>query len=357
MIGIRQSRNQALDILRGIAVLLVVSSHYGEPAHYPFFVRIGWSGVDLFFVLSGFLISGLLFSEYQRTGTINVKRFWIRRGFKIYPPFYTLIAITAIVLLFTRGRVPQLLLSDVFFLQSYLPSFWSHGWSLAVEEHFYFLLPLLLIALIRCNRVKPFRFLPLFSIALTIFCLYLRIVTSSHTLEWSKIMAPTHLRIDALFAGVTLGYFNHFDKASFQACGATKYLWLIGVILLVPSFVFAGSMFMGTVGLTFTFTGYALILTWAVNRSVSRTFLARSLSWVGYYSYSIYLWHRVITLVFDNLPQSASLFTVYVASSIALGAAMSKMLEIPSLRIRDRYFPDDAGRVSVTPVPVALAVD
>jgi peptidoglycan/LPS O-acetylase OafA/YrhL len=341
-------------VLRGVAVLLVLSSHYGEPARYPFFVRIGWSGVDLFFVLSGFLISGLLFSEYKKTGTIDVKRFWIRRGFKIYPPFYALIAITVLLSLLIDRRFPPGILSDIFFLQSYLPSFWSHGWSLAIEEHFYLLLPLLFLVLIRLRRANPFRFFPAFSIAVTVFCLYMRIETCGHTMEWSRTMIPTHLRIDALFAGVALGYFNHFEDVSFRACAKIPLLCFGGLMLLLPSFLFAGTMLMGTVGLTFTFLGYGVILIWAVNRPLSDARLVRFISGIGYYSYSIYLWHRPISLFFNRLPENAALFVGYFCVCIGVGIGMSRLLEIPSLRIRDRYFPATASRPRVSTLRRAL---
>ena len=77
-------RNESLDVLRCVAVLLVVGYHM---PYYRLWGRIGWIGVDLFFVLSGFLISGLLFREFRDTGSIDVKRFLIRRGLKIYPSF------------------------------------------------------------------------------------------------------------------------------------------------------------------------------------------------------------------------------------------------------------------------------
>ena len=82
-------RNQFLDVLRGIAVLMVVVCHYylGVCPRFALVTVLG-RVVDRFFVLSGFLISGLLFSEYKATGAINLRRFWIRRGFKINPPFY-----------------------------------------------------------------------------------------------------------------------------------------------------------------------------------------------------------------------------------------------------------------------------
>src|SRR5262245_19628234 len=90
-------RLRELDILRGVAILLVLGRHVIDiPDTVPplvrrlFFVwrQIGWIGVDLFFVLSGFLVSGLLFGEYRLTGRIRLGRFLIRRGLKIYPSFY-----------------------------------------------------------------------------------------------------------------------------------------------------------------------------------------------------------------------------------------------------------------------------
>lgn len=92
-------------------------------------------------MLSGFLISRLLFNEYKRSGRIDMKRFLIRRGLKIYPAFYVLMLYTAIDELLTRGRVPEKILGDLLFGQNYFPHIWAHGWTLAVEEHFYWLLP------------------------------------------------------------------------------------------------------------------------------------------------------------------------------------------------------------------------
>jgi Acyltransferase family len=71
------SRNQSLDVLRGIAILLVLGRHFN---YFPLWRQAGWIGVDLFFVLSGFLISGLLFQEYKNTGKLDVRRFILRPG-------------------------------------------------------------------------------------------------------------------------------------------------------------------------------------------------------------------------------------------------------------------------------------
>jgi peptidoglycan/LPS O-acetylase OafA/YrhL len=155
------TRNRRLDVLRCIAVVLVML-HHGGISH--FFSQAGWAGVDLFFVLSGFLISGLLFSEYRKRHAISFKRFFIRRGLKIYPAFYGYLLLTAITSYKVLGSMtpPAQYLHEIFFVQNYWPGVWNHTWSLAVEEHFYIFLPIFLLVLVRLslNREDPFHIIP-----------------------------------------------------------------------------------------------------------------------------------------------------------------------------------------------------
>ncbi len=153
------ARNRGLDSLRGLAILLVLGVHVQAS---PTWAKVGWLGVDLFFVLSGFLISNLLFSEYKTHGSINLKSFYIRRGFKLYPSFYFLVLAT-ILYCWIAGRGIRLgtALAEVTFMQNYFTGLWGHTWSLAVEEHFYILLPLSLVCMARFARGgKPFRGTP-----------------------------------------------------------------------------------------------------------------------------------------------------------------------------------------------------
>jgi peptidoglycan/LPS O-acetylase OafA/YrhL len=108
------SRNQSLDVLRGVAILLVLGRHHGQ---YVLWHRAGGIVVSLFFVLSGFLISGLLFTEWKTTGRINLPRFFVRRAFKIYPAYYFFLLSLAP---FTYRWLKP---ADFFFMQSYLPYF------------------------------------------------------------------------------------------------------------------------------------------------------------------------------------------------------------------------------------------
>src|SRR5438105_3503005 len=197
------TRNHSLDVLRAIAVLLVICHHYGTGPWS--FLHFGAFGVDLFFVLSGFLISGLLFSELQAYGSISFGRFFVRRGLKIYPPFYFFLLVAGLVMPHhSAGRN----LAEVFFLQSYVPHIWQHTWSLSIEEFFYLGLPPLLILL---SAIKRLHWIPSLSLSLLVGCLATRILTGIYKVEFDDFV-QAHLRMDALFAGVALGYLNHFRR-------------------------------------------------------------------------------------------------------------------------------------------------
>ena len=104
-------RNPSLDVLRGGAVLFIVLFH----VNVPFFNKGGWIGVDLFFVLSGFLISGLLFHDFQKLGKIRLGRFWFRRAFKILPPLYVFLAAMGTLMLSFHFFTGKAFASTLFF--------------------------------------------------------------------------------------------------------------------------------------------------------------------------------------------------------------------------------------------------
>src|SRR5215469_12989174 len=122
-------RSNAIDVLRALAVTLVFGAHLfpcpSETNQTLAFLtgawgKVGWVGVDLFFVLSGFLVSGLLYREHQKYGQISASGFLIRRGLKIYPAFWLMIGVSIAVFAFSRG-LPHIksILSELLFLQNY----------------------------------------------------------------------------------------------------------------------------------------------------------------------------------------------------------------------------------------------
>ena len=136
-----------LDFVRGVGILAVMAYHYIDPDKLPISARwitvisgSGWAGVDLFFVLSGYLVAGLLFSEFQRTDNVRFGRFLFRRALKIWPSYYLYLLFQIIA---RRHPVSSFLVQNVSNLQNYLGTSLEHTWSLAVEEHFYIVLAVL----------------------------------------------------------------------------------------------------------------------------------------------------------------------------------------------------------------------
>jgi len=351
-------RNTNLDALRAIAILMVLTHHAGRAmtvahASTPFtrsFERIGWAGVDLFFVISGFLISGLLFSDYQKRGSIGLSRFYIRRGLKIWPTLYALIAVTVLIDLLPGHIFPPIshLLSELFFVQDYFQSIWGLTWSLAVEEHFYLVLPLLLIFLIRRDPEKPFDALPRVFAAIAVFSLVCRFWVGwklDGVFAPLTDMFPTHLRMDGLMYGVLLCYFKRYRPTVFQWIVSWRGGWAVVAAALVLLSVFPSeSRQMHTWGFTVLYIAAGFLVAKAVAVEGPKPVRAMSslLARFGIYSYSIYLWHMFFVWIVLPHFHIHSLMWFYwcsIAGPIPFGILMAKIIEFPVLHFRDRVFP------------------
>lgn len=350
------TRNREIDFLRGIAVVLVLFRHHKFIA---FMQDAGWIGVDLFFVLSGFLVSGLLFKEYKLYGNIQPYNFLVRRGLKIYPLFYFALIITIVIEIFLDAHVSKnQILSEAFFLQNYYKALWNHTWSLAVEEHFYFGLTLLVVVLIAVKKLDNAKVF--FVVAASIFgaCLLLRIYTNlNFPYNHRTHLFPTHLRIDSLFFGVLLSYVYHFNPLLLsQYVKRENYsvLYLIFCLMIAPAFIFkVNSFFMNTIGLTFLYVGFGILLSIfvtdrEVNKKMNKVFsetIVNLIAKIGFYSYSIYLFHMfvaryVLPLFIHPLKLNYGInFIIYFVLSIAIGTIVSMVLEKWFLALRDKYFP------------------
>lgn len=351
-------RNLGLDVLRFIAVLLVLGRHMdlteltGEFVLLRAWYRGGWVGVDLFFVLSGFLVAGLLFKEHKRHGSINIQRFLIRRGFKIYPAFYILILTTVIVKVIYNQTIPLTsLLAELFFVQNYVGGLWKHTWSLAVEEHFYLGIALLTYILMRRNAKDPFSIIPVVWIFVALSCFFLRLATMwivedfSH--RWYSLV--THIRIDSLMFGVLIAYvwYYHNLKVRIEQITST-WLILLGITFLLPAFIFPIELFkwVSVIGVISFYIGSGFLLLASIRIETSKNKLLLFVGTLGSASYSIYLWHMIVnawgTVLFTSLTGLESFWVylcVYLSGSFAVGYVMNKLIEWPTLKIRDRLFP------------------
>ena len=352
-------RNVALDVLRGIAILLVFGRHAPQfpHSHNPIdpilrsWLNFGWVGVDLFFVLSGFLVSGLLFSEYLKRGKLRIGRFLIRRGMKIYPAFWALLIVGTIEAFREhQAQIGRRFLLELFFLQNYRQGFFWHTWSLAVEEHFYLALALVLAWMASRGGPNPFKRIVALSIAAAVVALGLRIWTSFRwPFDLYTHIFPTHLRFDSFAFGVLLSYGYHFHHQRLSAF-ASRFRWLLlagGLAAISPcAFLPISSRFVTTIGLTLLYLGFGSILLAALHfPAIGRWAVSQGLAWLGVYSYSIYLWHLLVAEHCVHLlsrfmhPTYAMVMLVYLVGSICVGVAMSLLIEMPVLRIRNWLFP------------------
>ena len=355
------NRFKQIDILRAIAVFLVLGRHM-EPCppdssgFLNHFTRIwaqgGWIGVDLFFVLSGFLVSGLLFREHEKFHELHIRHFLIRRGFKIYPPFWLLIGFTVVLLTVRHQHLPlRGLASELLFVRNYGSSMWNHTWSLAIEEHFYFLLAFGFFVLARRWPAQPFKLIPAAFIAIALLSLMLRVVGAFHSAYDHKThLFPSHLRLDGLFFGVLLSYGFHYHSIRFLSVAQRFRYSLagIGVLLLLPAFYFPleSTPFISTYGLTLFYLGSGCLLVSALGWQTPTTGLATAVAYIGSHSYSVYLWHMPVaiwgTAVVGRLFAQHNNWFIYAATyllgSIVFGVSMAILVEFPVLRIRDRLF-------------------
>lgn len=363
-------RFYSLDILRGIAVLLVLVRHMPMPRESSSLgwraVRVvydaGWSGVDLFFVLSGFLISGLLFQELRRSGELRLGRFWLRRGFKIWPAYFAAYGVTVLLKAAhsaqsgdpeQTGMLLRSFLSNGLFFQNYAGELrWPHSWSIAVEEHFYFTMPVLLAWLAARSRLRLL--LPAgAAVCALVLGLRLALAYSGET-RWERFYYPTHLRADTLCAGVMLGYLYHRQRPLFLKLASHRAALLAP---LVPAFALAAafpieqSNVVTTIGFTVFAIAYGgLVVLAGAHPDLGRkgpallVWAARAAAALGVYSYCIYLAHSVLYWLPGASSVRAALsrgrlwpdLALYWISSVAGGVALSHLVERPMLRLRDR---------------------
>lgn len=362
-------RNLLLDVFRGLAIFLVLLRH---GALTVVTTRMGWIGVDLFFVLSGFLVSGLLFREYAANGSLRAGRFLLRRAFKIYPLFF---AVVIIYLLYNWWKgIPVTtgsLLAELFFFQNYHPGIIGISWSLAIEEHFYLILALMLTLAAARGYVKG-KAVPVVCIVIMLLCLTGRALTNAW-LAFSPYthFFPTHLRIDSLTAGVLLSWYYHYRYAATKAFVRRYYPALLIVMAggLLPVFLMeAENEFILVPGFTLLYVAFAaalatgLIFQWRIERILAATRLQglyRALAFVGRYSYAIYLVHMLAGPAISNFInhyffrgdlQVVPVFLLKTAANIGTGILLTWLIEKPALNWRDRYFPTPALKPSASHV-------
>ncbi len=332
-------RIPGLDGLRAIAVLLVILSHAaitrGFPANHRLahvLDKLGTTGVDVFFVLSGFLITSLLCREQARSRTIGLRAFYVRRILRIVPAYLCFLLFVAGLSLAGRADIAR---GDWLAALTYTMNFrespaWEvgHIWSLSIEEHFYLLWPPLFAWLPRRIAIWGLGGV-----------LVLEPIVRTAVLAWSPAWSNTTelwtvMRIDPIAAGCLLALLSR-SAAGVRALDVTVRFWPVAAALVIGSI--AGEMLSAKfeVSVTPTMSVIGLVgLVWATIRRVPRWLETRAVVAIGVGSYSLYLWQEVFLnprrFAWWNLfPQNLLFVTVLAALSYHL-------VEQPFLRMKAR---------------------
>ena len=359
-------RLKELDFLRGIAILLVLLRHIHL---FSFTDNMGWIGVDLFFVLSGFLVSGLLFKEHIKFGNIRTKLFLIRRGFKIYPIYFLFYILYLIPIIINHDLNFKYFIGDMTFTQNYL-SGWGYAyaasWSLAVEEHFYFLFAFFLWLGLKFNKnllqvdttlqsISNKKF-EMTVIALLLIVLLMRVFSNFiFPQQVVRNFTMTHLRIDSLLFGVLISYLFYFRKSYLEKLfnknsnilNLVCFCGLIWTPFINPE----PSFFVKTFGFSILYISFGILLTIFllknnINNMLNKIFtvsIVSIVSKIGYCSYSIYIIHTFIISICDyfltNYFNHYLFFIVASTISIIVGMSMTHIIEKYFLDLRDKHYP------------------
>lgn len=320
--------NPALDGLRGVAVLIVLLFH----ARVPGF-QAGFLGVDVFFVLSGFLITGLLLAEQRRSGRIRLGRFLWRRLMRLGPALWAFCLGMLVLSLWvwpaeTDPLAEVLLtffyLSDLTVALARTPDVLSHSWSLAIEQHYYLVWPVLLALFL---KRRPLGRLPMWIGVAFVLATAWRLGALEGGFGWREV----YYRLDTRLSGLMLGGL----LAAGLATGAGERLrrvpfWvgmlpLAGLILWRGAWGDAGTLTVGVVAVELATLSF--ILAAGETRSLPHRVLSfPPLRWLGLVSYGLYLWHYPVFRLLRG--DHGWEVTLGVGLPIALGLAILSYLTV-----------------------------
>ena len=345
----RQVYRPEIDGLRTIAVAAVVVYHLKITVGDVALLRGGFLGVDLFFVLSGFLIAGILFDEFRDTGRISIAQFYWRRAKRILPPLLLVIAasLPAAWIILLPSEMERFAWSVLAALGFVSNAFWYvelseygaqsgllqpflHTWSLAIEEQFYIVFPPLVILLLRRGTLAwALRVL----LALTAVGLAAAMVLT-HLSPEASFYSPTS-RAWEMLAGVVLAALARLRPAGPAMGRLGRAVPSVALAVLAASFAAADLAYLDHPGLaTVPTIAATCALLWFArpDEPVTRLLSTRPMVWIGKLSYSIYLWHFPIfafgRMLGDGVPGAGEM-AVWVALTLALSWLGYRLVERP----------------------------
>ena len=342
----------ALDGIRTLALFIVIFHHmgyrFGAPVLFP-----GASGFDIFMVLSGYLMTGQLLREYERTGTIKFKRFWLRRELRLLPSMWMIMFGTCIaVFLWDTERLLQTLRLAAF-NAAYLTNwaialklenmyYFAHLWSLSQQAQYYLFWPVVLLWSLKRRYIMG-DILPLcLAMILALVSWIWRINLANRGIEYGRIYFSLDTHLDPLAWGSALAVWLHWKGNTW--CRQRWVSWFAAVVAFgVAVYYFLPLDRTGYLcfGGTAVMCATAVVLADVHHNPYSM--LRPLLSWaplvsIGRISYSIMLWHWIIIMVLVR--SSASILMLQIAAvmlSVLIGLVMFYIVEQPSQRLKERW--------------------
>ena len=343
-----------LDGIRAIAVIMVLAYHLKLALF-----KSGFLGVTVFFVLSGYLITGILISEVEEEGTIDLKNFWLRRIRRLVPAVMSMavviIFVSAVVnrVIFTKGCKDflasvlgfnnwwQIFNKVSYFEAAGVPSPFTHCWSLAIETQFYLIYPLILLGIYKLaksrgeGRAKRGLLFAGVTLLLALISVILMIVLFDPQQDASRVYYGTDTRAFSLLFGALLAILWDYRMVP-RRLSASVNMVLDSVsfaVLLVMTIAINGSSNFWYRGGQFVGTILTVLVIYTV--SGRKTWLSRFLSnpvlkWIGDRSYSIYLWHYpIILLISKGIKASWWITLIEIVLSVVLAELSYRFIETP----------------------------
>ena len=324
--------------------------------------RFGWTGVDLFFVLSGYLIASQLFATIIKGESISFKTFFLKRFFRIVPAY---LLVVAIYFLFPSSHEREALaplwkylsFTQNLGLDLRTQGTFSHAWSLCIEEQFYLLLPLLLIAVVRFKIIKKAAWLLFVLFAAGVAVRWWMFVSKAATppdgeidiINWYKwIYYPTYCRLDGLITGVGIAALFRFRPAiKEKMAGYGNIIFLLSLLVLTAAYFICldeYAFIASVAGFPLVSAGYGLMV---VSALCPGSFLYK-FKWgvtakIAALSYALYLSHKIIIHITQQQlsgshisADSGWMLLISVITCLAGALLINQLIEQPFLRFRDK---------------------
>ena len=349
-------RIKGLDGIRECAFLVVLAGHCGFK-----WIPNGF-GVTVFFFLSGYLITTLLRLEWIRTGTLSVSRFYIRRAFRILPPLYCAIALAVAAASFgiLHAEIQWKAVAAIqFFLTNYaeqlfgltIPLGLSPLWSLAVEEHFYLLFPVVYLALLRWGLSRGRQATLLGGICVAALLWRMALMGSFHVF-WNRVYTGTDTRLDSILLGAILAIaanpvIESFPKLSERRCGVAA---IIAIAVLLITIAARDEFFRQTA--RYSIQGVALAPVFFYIARYPDSLPTRWLEWkplttLGDLSYALYVFHYTVMFAVNTWITTRPIFTLVLTFAItySLAELSRRYVERPASRLRNRMLEKSRAKV------------